>query len=297
MILIIYFMLIEIRLLLKLKWNYFLEFWSWIELGIIIRSWSGVGIYILGCREFERIRNLFKETNGYVYINLQFSSYLNNILTFLFSFSSFFGTIKFVRLCRFNSRLLLFIQTLQYVGKELLSFSMMFSILFFSFICLFYLLFISTISSCSTLLSTAQMLFEMTLLKFNATELTSAAAFLGPFCFSLFIFLIVFICMSMFIAIINDSFRRARNDLQDDQQIFSFMFNKFQRWTGMINHLLIKKFIRILGWKKASEEEIHEEYDALMRSEYFDPIECFSHRIDQLLDGLNRVKLTFISIF
>jgi hypothetical protein len=38
-----------------------------------------------------------------------------------------------------------------------------------------------------------------------------------------------------------------------------------------------------------SEEEIHEERDALMRSEYFDPIERFPDRIDQLLDALNRV--------
>jgi hypothetical protein len=35
-----------------------------------------------------------------------------------------------------------------------------------------------------------------------------------------------------------------------------------------------------------------EERDVVMRSEYFDPIECFSETIDQLLDTLNRVCLT-----
>jgi len=49
-----------------------------------------------------------------------------------------------------------------------------------------------------------------------------------------------------------------------------------------------------LGLKKASEEEIQEERDAVMRSEYFDPIERFPERIDQLLDALNRVCLTLI---
>jgi hypothetical protein len=38
-----------------------------------------------------------------------------------------------------------------------------------------------------------------------------------------------------------------------------------------------------------SEEEIHKERAALMRSEYLHPIERFSDRIDQLLDALNRV--------
>ena len=90
--------------------------------------------------------NYFKQTNGYVYINLQLSTYVNDFLTYIYGFCCFFGTIKFIRLCRFNHRLYLFTQTLQYAGKELLSFAIMFSIIFFSFICLFYLLFISKIS-------------------------------------------------------------------------------------------------------------------------------------------------------
>ncbi len=51
----------------------------------------------------------------------------------------------------------------------------------------------------------------------------------------------------------------------------------------------------ILGWKKATEEEIQEQQDARMRSQYFDPIERFPERIDQLLDALNRV-CSFLTI-
>jgi hypothetical protein len=77
-----------------------------------------------------------------------------------------------------------------------------------------------------------QMLFEITLFEFNAKELIDAASFLGPFCFSLFIILVGFICISMFITIINDNFRLARQKANDDPEIFSFMFKKFLRWTG-----------------------------------------------------------------
>ncbi|CAF4193018.1 unnamed protein product, partial [Adineta steineri] len=94
MIMILYFMWIEIRLLLKLKWNYFHRFWSYIEIGIIVCSWTSVGIYIWRYKECQRIGELFEETNGYVYINLQLASYINDILTFLFAFCCFFGTIK-----------------------------------------------------------------------------------------------------------------------------------------------------------------------------------------------------------
>jgi hypothetical protein len=46
--------------------------------------------------------------------------------------------------------------------------------------------------NCASLLYTAQMLFEVTLMKFDASELHEAAPFLGPFCFTLFILLLVF---------------------------------------------------------------------------------------------------------
>ncbi len=49
-----------------------------------------------------------------------------------------------------------------------------------------------------------------------------------------------------------------------------------------------------LGLRKRSEEEIHEERDALMRGEYYDPIERFPEKIDQLLDVLNRVCCTLL---
>jgi hypothetical protein len=71
----------------------------------------------------------------------------------------------------------------------------MFAIVFISFVCLFYLLFISKLVECSNVLRTARMLFEMTLMKFDAYELLNAAEFLGPFCFSLFILLVVFVCL------------------------------------------------------------------------------------------------------
>jgi hypothetical protein len=80
------------------------------------------------------------------------------------------------------------------------------------------------------------MIFQIMVIKFNVTELREANGFLGPFCFTLFIFFVVFICMNMFISIINNSFRTLRQNLgqtvNEDQQIFAFIFHKFKCWTG-----------------------------------------------------------------
>jgi hypothetical protein len=255
----------------------------------------GVGIYIWRYHECLRISELFKQTNGYVYINLQLASYVNEFLRFLYGFCCFFGTIKLLRLCRFHQRIYLFIQVLQQSARELISFTIMFGIIFCAFICLFYLLFQSNIYSCSTVLQTSAMLFQMMLMNFDAQGLSDASAFLGPFCLSLFIFLVVFVCMCMFLSIIYSSFRRARENLhpKNDQEIYSFIFERFLRWTGKTKFFFLvldnHNEIIIVGLKKQTEEEIHEERDALMRSTYHDPIEQFPHKIDQLLDALNRV--------
>ena len=231
-------MIEQVQSLLQLKMKYFYRFWSYVDIGIIVCSWTSVGIYIWRYNESKRLGNLFEETNGYVYINLQMAVYINNLLINLLSFCCFFGWIKFARLCRFNQRSFLFIETLRHAGKELISFSSMFSIVFISFMCLFYLLFNSQILSCSSLVWTAEMLFEMTSMKFDVHDLINASSFLGPFCFSLFIFLVVFVCLSMFVAIINGSFRYVRDNMKhhenEDEEIFRFMYRKFRRWTGML---------------------------------------------------------------
>ncbi|CAF3847329.1 unnamed protein product [Adineta steineri] len=271
---IIYFMIIEIQLLFELRLKYFHQFWSIIQLGIIGCSLGSIGVYFWRFQETNRISQLFEETNGYVYINLQFAVYVNDILTFLLGYCCFFSMIKFVQLFRFNQQISLFSETLKSCAKELILFLIMFAIVFMAYVSLFYLLFMSQISSCSSLLRTAQMLFEMTLMKFDASELIEADAFLGPFCFTLFMFLVVFVCLSMFLSIINDSFRHTKENQKEDQIMLSFMLKKFLRWTGL---------------KRLNQEEIQEERDCRMRSQYFDPIENFPDKIDQLLEALNRI--------
>ncbi|CAF3921958.1 unnamed protein product, partial [Adineta steineri] len=271
---IIYFIIIEIQLLFELRLKYSHQFWSLIQLGIIGCSLGSIGVYFWRFQETNRLSELFEQTNGYIYINLQLAVYVNDILTFLLGYCCFFSTIKFIQLFRFNQRISLFAETLKSCAKALISFSLMFAIVFISFISLFYLLFVSKLSSCSSLLATAQMLFEMTLMKFDASQIMGADAFLGPFCFTLFMFLVVFVCLSMFLSIINDSFRHAKDNQKEDQIMLSFMLKKFLRWTGL---------------KKLTQSEIQEERDCRMRSQYVDSIDIFSKRIDQLLEAFDKI--------
>ena len=79
----------------------------------------------------------------------------------------------------------------------------------------------------------------------------------------------------MFLSILNDSFRRARDkQIIDEEKLSSFMWKRFLHWTRL---------------KRPTEDELYEENDRQMRSRYFDPIEHFPDRVDQLFDVLNRL--------
>jgi hypothetical protein len=143
----------------------------------------------------------------------------------------FFSRIKYLYLFRFNFRLSQFGKTLEYVNKDLLYFALTFLIIFI----LFYLLFNSKILSCSNVCHTAEML----LLKFNTQDLYKANRFLGPVAFSLFIYFLVFICCTMIISIIYNSFRhiRHRDKLKSNDDIILFIFMKMKCLFGMYKYM------------------------------------------------------------
>ena len=167
----------EFRLFSRSKRKYFLRCWSYVEVGIISCSWTAVAIYIWRYQQSKDLGERFQQTRGFVYINLQLSTYVNDLFTFLLALCCFFGTIRCLRLGQYNRRLALFSRTLQLAVKELLSFSLMFSIVVVAFLCLFYFLFNSKLHSCATFFQTTQMLSQMALMKFDATELAGSATY------------------------------------------------------------------------------------------------------------------------
>jgi hypothetical protein len=72
------------------------------------------------------------------------------------------------------------------------------------------------------------------------------------------------------------------------------MVRRFQRWIGkevtFRNSNIITYGRDVLGWKQMNKEEIYEERDALMRSEYSHSIESFPDRMDRFLAAMNRVS-------
>ena len=70
LVFIVYMMMVEVQSLIRLKRAYFRQFWSYIDVGIIVCSWTNVGIYVWRYHELNRVGDLFAKTHGYAYVNL-----------------------------------------------------------------------------------------------------------------------------------------------------------------------------------------------------------------------------------
>ncbi|CAF0779675.1 unnamed protein product [Adineta steineri] len=86
--------------------------------------------------------------------------------------------------------------------------------------------------SCSTLLHTARMFFEMMSLKFHAYKLTNAVPILDPICFGLFFLFIVLICIRWETLHDVESFELSYEQLREKYS------NPFEHFPDKINHLL-----------------------------------------------------------
>ncbi|CAF3361707.1 unnamed protein product [Rotaria sp. Silwood1] len=237
LILIIYYMITEIKLFLKKRKAYIKQFWSYINWAIIVCSWFGVAIHIFRQTEMKKMGNSLKTTRGTRPINLQFFSYLDNVLTYLLGFCCFFGTVKILRLLRFNRRLSLLHLTLKKSTKQIIGFLVMFSLVFCAFTALFYLLFHSYLQQYSTWLDAGLACFEMVSRHMSTVSaLKKVDPLLAGLSLFLFILLAVFLLSNMFISIIVDNFnllRREQLQHKNEIELIQFTITKIKQWLNM----------------------------------------------------------------
>ncbi|RNA25490.1 polycystin-1-like isoform X2, partial [Brachionus plicatilis] len=215
MLFIAFFMVKQIFVIVKsgLR-NYLKQFWNYIEWGLIVCSWTAFGIFIYRLSKAYEILDFFKKTNGYGYLNLQRINYWNQLLTIFMAFCATFGTLKFLRLFRFNNRIYAIANTLKFSIRQLLGFSLVFFIIWFAFVQLIYLFYYEKIWAYYTVFSSATTSFQIMLGKFDSSSIIRESEWLGPIIFSAYNIMIVLILLNLFISIVCDAFEQVRQDIE-----------------------------------------------------------------------------------
>ena len=273
MIFIVYFMVVEIKQLAQLGFKaYSSQFWSYIEWSIIICSWVAFSIFFYKLYADTEVLEFFKKTSGYAYINLQRLAYWNQVLSYTLAFCCVFGTIKFLKLLRFNQRINSLGLTLMNCIKELLNFGVIFGVLWFAFIQLMYLFFSKDVYGYRTMARSMETSFEIMLGKFEVQPLINSNTTFGPLLFMIYNVVMVLMLLNLFISIVTDSFEKVKNGYATNEiEIVEFLKERFKK---------IVNFNRKRAMKKIETE----------KANYNGTIESFSSRTNELLCSMAKVN-------
>ena len=108
------------------------------------------------------------------FINFKLFAYYEEVEWYTASFIVFMAYIKFLRMLRFNHHVKQFAETLRQAAPNLLSFSIMFLVLFMAFTSSGYLLFHKEMLDYRTVISVMESLYSMLIGKFDVHEMEQA---------------------------------------------------------------------------------------------------------------------------
>ncbi|XP_070535502.1 uncharacterized protein [Ptychodera flava] len=201
------------RFFVKLAWNYF-------DMMLITSNVSSFILFII-CD--IHTADALKQTKQGTGQNLQTVAALNELLNHLLAIVAFFAIIRFLKLLRFNRRMLLLSKTLIEARESLISCIIVMVIFIGTFAHMGYLLYQSADGNFKGFTDTLRLMFTVTVGKFPNRDIFDATNQ------SLLLFLIVFAVFNMlvplniFIAIINDGFMRAKNDTMKTKNYFEML--------------------------------------------------------------------------
>ena len=290
MIFISIFMINEIKEILKHGLKYFKQFYNYIDLFIISFSWAAFAMFLYRLYSSYEVFNLLQKSrkdfaptaqlNTFIqsaFINLQYISYCDDLLQVFLGLCSAFGTIRFIKLLRFNKKIIVFLQAFANSLKDLMALALIFVIVWFSLVQSIYLIFNEKSSQFATFVATMETCFQLILGKFDVTPIINSSPVLGSVFYMIYNVIIVFTLINIFIVILTDHFKEAKlcGDLErvDPDLLGYFKF--------MLDRLFEKQ-----------------ETDAKTVKEYkkHDHINIFSVKIEELalkFDKVIEIKLIF----
>merc|ERR1719273_1972818 len=221
-ILVIYFLVEEAIEVKSMGLEYFKSFWNCLDLCVI-----GIATATLGFNVYEiyhasyMLKGLLAEPE--VFTDFSELAGWSKVFQNCAGVSIFLGLIKIFKYISFNKTMAILSGTLTESLPDLGAVTRMIFIQFFSFAQFAYLIFGTHMEQYSTLTSCIYTQFRMVLGDFDFPAMRRAHEFLGPVYFFVFIFLVFFILMNMFMAILNDTYSEVKEDVENRKEDFQMM--------------------------------------------------------------------------
>ena len=216
----------ELVKMCRQKGSYFKNVWNWIALVLIITSVTAVILHIV---QEKTTSDSVRELNKNLYANVSFHKSLSllDMETTVFSVVIFLATLKFLTLLRFSRQIIFLSITVRFAAKYLASFSVVFVVIFCSFVMSGMLAFGALVESYSSFLRVCVSQFEFLLGKavpnFQMAKVDPLLAFLFS---SFYICSMTVFFLNLFIVILNYALGEVKDNLDlvtDELDLANFM--------------------------------------------------------------------------
>ena len=271
-LMVIFFVLKEVYNIFKQKCSYFRNAWNWVQILQIIFSFLVVVFYVLKSQMV--LKSVVKvKKNPFASVSFGEAVDWNHAENSVLALTVFTTTVKLLRMIRFNPHVSIMMSSLRLSRGLLMSYSVIFAIIIFSYAQFGRLAFGEYMLRYSSFQRTVFSEFVMCLGgKMDLEELRRANRVLGPLFGFSFLTLMSFIFVNFFVAILNDSYEDIRENT--DKQSKDFEMHDF----------ILERLRELLGFNKETERENDNDNNT----------DLLEHPVPQ--ENVSHGKLTFTSV-
>lgn len=215
----------------KLYWK---DPWTYMELLVLASCFSTIGLYFARMVATNYSIGLMRD-DPESFVSFHYAAGLDQWSTFTLGMAVFLSFLKTLRLLRFNRRMSFMSKTLKICFKPLSSFFLVYIVVFLAYASFGFLVFGKIATDYHTFQSSMANVLGMTLGAFNFHALVEAHRVLGPMFFLTFTFVVNFILINVFVAIISEALNQVTSDAanqSNDHEILDFMVHQFKSYIG-----------------------------------------------------------------
>ncbi|XP_021264638.1 polycystic kidney disease protein 1-like 2 [Numida meleagris] len=231
---IVYYMIVQGKLMKALKWRYFHSKWNLLEMAIILISWSALSVFvkrtILGSRDISYYQE-HKEDS----VSFNETARADAVLGYLIAFLVLLSTVKLWHLLRLNPKLNMITSTLRRAWGDISGFITVIAIMFLAYSIATNLIFGWKLFSYKTLSDSAETMVSLQLGIFNYEEILDYNPILGSFLIGSCIIFMTFVVLNLFISVILVAFSEEQKHYQasEEEEIVDLMLMKVFGFFGI----------------------------------------------------------------
>ncbi|KAF1589543.1 UNVERIFIED_CONTAM: Polycystic kidney disease protein 1-like 2, partial [Eudyptes pachyrhynchus] len=231
---IVYYMIVQGKLMKTLRWKYFHSKWNLLEMAIILISWSALSVFvkrtILGTRDISYYQEHKEDC-----VSFNETARADAVLGYLIAFLVLLSTVKLWHLLRLNPKLNMITSTLRRAWGDISGFITVIAIMFLAYSIATNLIFGWKLYSYKTLSDSAETMVSLQLGIFNYEEVLDYNPILGSFLIGSCIIFMTFVVLNLFISVILVAFSEEQKHYQasEEEEIVDLMLMKLFSFFGI----------------------------------------------------------------